>query len=50
MLHWALEHVNAERVILHVAEWNKRAVNLYQKAGFVEVMRKNGQVVMRKEL
>ena len=25
-------------------------VHLYQKAGFIEVMRKDGQVVMRKEL
>lgn len=34
LLLWALEHVNAERVILHVAEWNKRAVKLYTKNGF----------------
>ena len=34
MLLWALEHVDTERVILHVAEWNKRAVNLYTKNGF----------------
>jgi len=34
LLLWALEHVDTERVILHVAEWNKRAVNLYTKNGF----------------
>ena len=34
LLLWALEHVDTERVILHVAEWNKRAVKLYTKNGF----------------
>ena len=34
LLLWALENINTERIILHVAEWNKRAVNLYKKYGF----------------
>ncbi len=34
LLLWALEHINTERIILHVAEWNKRALNLYTKNGF----------------
>jgi ribosomal protein S18 acetylase RimI-like enzyme len=34
ILLWALEHMNTERIILHVAEWNKKAIHLYQKTGF----------------
>ena len=34
ILLWALEHVNAERVVLRVAEWNQRAVRMYQNTGF----------------
>ena len=35
ILLWALEHMNSERIILHVADWNKRAINMYKKNGFV---------------
>ena len=34
ILLWALENIRTERVILHVAEWNERAVSLYKKNGF----------------
>ena len=34
ILLWALGNISAERVILHVAKWNQRAVNLYVKCGF----------------
>ena len=34
ILLWALEHMNSERIILHVADWNKRAINMYKKYGF----------------
>ena len=34
ILLWALGHISSERVILHVAEWNKKAVSLYEKTGF----------------
>lgn len=34
ILLWALENISAEKVILHVAEWNQRAINLYKKTGF----------------
>ena len=34
ILLWALEHMNSERIILHVADWNKRAINMYKKTGF----------------
>jgi ribosomal protein S18 acetylase RimI-like enzyme len=34
ILLWALEHINSERIILHVAEWNKKAIDLYKKNGF----------------
>ena len=34
ILLWALEHMNSERIILHVADWNKRAINMYKKNGF----------------
>ena len=34
ILLWALQKVQSERVYLHVAEWNKKAINLYKKMGF----------------
>ena len=34
ILLWALEHINSEKIILHVAEWNKKAIELYKKNGF----------------
>ena len=34
MLLWALSHMNKEKVILHVAQWNQKAVSLYRKNGF----------------
>ena len=34
ILLWALEHMKTERVILHVADWNKKAIELYKKTGF----------------
>ena len=34
ILLWALEHMDSERIILHVADWNKRAINMYKRYGF----------------
>lgn len=34
ILLWALENIGAEKIILHVAEWNQKAINLYKKTGF----------------
>lgn len=34
ILLWALENIRSGRVILHVAEWNQRALRLYGKTGF----------------
>ena len=34
ILLWALEHMQSEKVILHVAEWNQTAVSLYKSMGF----------------
>ncbi len=34
ILLWALEHMDSEKIILHVADWNKRAIRLYEKTGF----------------
>jgi len=34
ILLWALENMTCERIILHVADWNKRAIHLYEKNGF----------------
>ena len=34
ILLWALQNINANEIILHVAEWNQKAVNLYKKTGF----------------
>lgn len=30
----ALQNIQTEKVMLHVAAWNERAVNLYKKCGF----------------
>ena len=35
ILLWALAHIRSDRIILHVAAWNRKAVALYQKTGFV---------------
>ena len=35
ILLWALSHMNSERIFLHVADWNQRAIRLYQINGFV---------------
>ena len=34
ILLWALENIKSEKIFLHVAEWNKKAVRLYKKTGF----------------
>ena len=34
ILLWALEHMDSERIILHVAACNLKAIHLYEKAGF----------------
>ena len=34
ILLWALENTKSEKIILHVAEWNKKAIELYKKNGF----------------
>ena len=34
ILLWALSHMNSERIFLHVADWNQRAIRLYQMNGF----------------
>ena len=34
ILLWALENIKKEKIILHVAEWNKKAIELYRKNGF----------------
>ena len=31
---WALEHISLEPIILHVADWNQRAIRLYKSCGF----------------
>ena len=33
ILLWALEHIHKEKVVLHVAGWNEKAVRLYKKQG-----------------
>lgn len=35
LLLWALDNIQAEKVVLHVADWNKKAINLYKKSGFI---------------
>ena len=34
ILLWALKNIKSDRIYLHVADWNKRALNLYKKMGF----------------
>lgn len=34
ILLWALGKINSDNIILHVAEWNARAVRLYKSVGF----------------
>lgn len=34
ILLWALENVQGGTATLHVAEWNKRAIELYKSVGF----------------
>ena len=34
ILLWAIGQMQEKEIILHVAEWNKRAINLYEKTGF----------------
>lgn len=34
LLLWALQNIQTEKVMLHVAAWNECAVNLYKKCGF----------------
>ena len=34
ILLWALENIKSEKTILHVAEWNKKAIELYRNNGF----------------
>ena len=34
ILLWALENIGCGNIILHVAEWNARAVRLYKSVGF----------------
>ena len=48
LLLWAMQHIrenNNEPITLHVAEWNQRAMELYQKIGFeiskTEIVRRN---------
>ena len=34
ILLWALENYKAKNIVLHVAGWNEKAINLYKKTGF----------------
>jgi len=34
MLLWALENIKSDKIILHVAQWNRKAISLYEKNGF----------------
>ena len=34
ILLWAIENINTEKIILHVAQWNEKATRLYEKTGF----------------
>ncbi|MBO4242467.1 MAG: GNAT family N-acetyltransferase [Clostridiales bacterium] len=34
ILIWAIENIKADTPVLHVAKWNKRAIDLYEKTGF----------------
>ena len=35
ILLWALENIKSKRIFLRVATWNKKAIRLYEKNGFV---------------
>ena len=34
ILLWALDYISSKPVVLHVADWNKRAIRLYKSCGF----------------
>ena len=34
LLLWALENIHSDKITLHVADWNHRAVALYKSVGF----------------
>lgn len=34
ILLWAIERFPSEKIVLHVSEWNEKAVRLYQETGF----------------
>lgn len=34
LLIWALENIDYDKIVLHVAEWNQRAIALYKSVGF----------------
>ena len=34
ILLWALENIKSDKIILHVAQWNRKAISLYEKNGF----------------
>lgn len=34
ILLWALENIRSEKISLHVAQWNQKAISLYEKNGF----------------
>ena len=34
LLLWAIENIKTDKIILHVAEWNRKAISLYEKNGF----------------
>ena len=45
ILLWSLENIKSDKIILHVAEWNKKAIELYKKTGFdiVETLKINNE-------
>ncbi|MBO4682087.1 MAG: GNAT family N-acetyltransferase [Clostridiales bacterium] len=34
ILLWALENIQSDKIILHAAQWNRKAISLYEKNGF----------------
>ena len=34
ILLWALENIQSDKIILYVAQWNRKAISLYEKNGF----------------
>ena len=34
ILLWALENIRSEKISLHVAQWNQKAISLYENNGF----------------